>query len=178
MGSLDFYVDFNIEMPNIGPEFTREAEQSLRKLASGHSDLVGASLSLEKIVATESSYLHQVRIVVYKRPEDIAVVEKDSDPMTALRNALNALEEKVRESREKLAQVDPHRMGDTQTVSNELSAEEVYATYAGDDKPEELIDKGRTKIASKLMVEDGLNQQAAYIAADQILRVAQEKSGK
>lgn len=178
MGSLDFYVDFNIEMPNVGSEFKQEAEQNLRELASGHSDLVGASVSLERIVQAETSYLHQVRIVVYKRPEDIAVVQKDADPMTALRNALDALEQKVRESREKLAQVDPHRMGDTQTVSHELSAEEVYATYVEDDKPEELIKKGRTEIASKLMVEDGLNQEAAYFAADQILSTAEKITNK
>jgi len=34
------------------------------------------------------------------------------------------------------------------------------------------------EIASKLMVEEGLKQEAAYFAADQILRVAQENANK
>lgn len=176
MGSLDFYVDFNIETPNVEDEFSLEAEGKLRELASAHSDLIGASVSLERIVKTETSYLYRVRIVVYKRPEDIAIVKKDSEPMIALRNALDSLEKEIRESREKLAQTDPHREEDVNTVSEELSAEEVYATYAKGQKPEELLRKGRTELASTLMVKEGLNQEAAYFAADQILSVAEKNT--
>jgi len=46
MGSLDFYVDFNIEVPDMSDEFNNEAERELRKLTSDHSDLIGASVSL------------------------------------------------------------------------------------------------------------------------------------
>lgn len=176
MGSLDFYVDFNIEVSNFGDEFRIEAEQQLRRLAAQHSDLVGASVSLENIVKAESPYLYQVRIVIYKRPEDIAVTEKGVEPMVVLKGALDAIEKKVRASREKLAQAPPHRSEDVKTVSYELSAEEVYATYASDQDPAELLRKGRTEIASKLMVEEGLKQEAAYFAADQILSFAEENT--
>lgn len=178
MGSLDFYVDFNVEDPNVGEDFNLEAEQRLRSLASGHSDLIGASVSLEKLVEAESPYLYQVRIALYKRPKDIAVIEKESEPMTTLKNALDALEGKVRQSREKMAQVESRRAGANDAVSQELSAEEVYATYYKDQDPAEILRKDRMEIASALMVDEGLNQESAYFAADQILQVAQEMTAE
>jgi len=178
MGSLDFYVDFNVEVPNMSDEFTNEAERELRNLASDHSDLIGASVSLESLVKVESPYLYRVRIVVYKRPEDIAVVEKDSEPMTALNNALKALEEKIRASREKLSQRDSHYSEEIDTVFYELSPDEIYATYAKNQKPTDMVGKSRTEIASRLMVEEGLNEEAAYFAADQILYVAQKNTSQ
>ena len=178
MANTDFYVDFNIEVPNIQDEFALVAEQQLRSLASEHSDLVGAAVSLESIVKTETPYLYQVRIVVYKRPEDIAVIEKNVEAMIALKDALQALEEKIRASREKLRQTDGHRSEEIETVFYDLTPDEVYATYAKNQKPIDVIQKSRTEIASNLMVEEGLTEEAAYFAADQILFVAQKKRTK
>lgn len=176
MGSVDFYVEFNVEVPNMGDEFNREAERQLRELASDHTDLIGAAVSLERIVKSETSHLYQVRIVVYKRPQDIAVIKMESDPMVTLRDALEALEEKVRESREKLAQRETKNAGQTEAIYYERSAEEVYAAYAKDRNPEEILRMDRSQIASRLMVEEGLPQDAAYFAADQMLRVAEERT--
>lgn len=175
MGSLDFYVDFNIEVENINEAFTVEAERELRALADEHSDLVGAAVSLESIVEAETPYLYQVRIVVYKQPENMAVVEKDVEPMDALRDALTALEEQVRTSRERLVQIAPHREDEKHMVSDSLTADEVYATYMENQDAAGVFEQGRTKIATRLMVEEGLNQKAAYFAADQILRAAQQR---
>ena len=177
MGSSDFYIDFNIEVPNIADGFTREAEQRLRKLETSHSDLIGAAISLERIVKAETSYLFQVRIVVYKRPQDIVIVKKDADPMTTLRAALEALEEKVRESREKLAQREIHKTSQIESIYYDLSAEEIYATFAKELQPEEILNQDRTEIASRLMVEEGLAEEAAYFAADQMLRFAERITG-
>lgn len=173
MGSSDFYVDFNIEVPNVQEQFAIEAEQQLRSLAADHSDIVGAAVSLESIVKTETQYLYQVRIVIYKRPNDIAIIEKDTSPMIALRKALEAMEEKVRASREKLRQRNSHQSEEIEKVFYDLSADEVYATYAKNQKPTDVIRKSRTEIASELMVREGMNEEAAYFAADQILLVAQ-----
>ncbi|MDX9865610.1 MAG: hypothetical protein RBT34_12470 [Anaerolineaceae bacterium] len=175
MKSLDFYVDFNIEVPNINEAFTVEAERELRALADEHSDLVGAAVSLETLVEAETSYLYQVRIVVYKRPENMAVVQKKAEPMDALRDALSALQEKVRTSREKLAQFDTHREDEKHMVTDDLSADEVYATYVKDQDPAQIFEQGRMEIATRLMVEEGLSQKAAYFAADQILQAAQQR---
>ena len=173
MGSSDFYVDYNIEVSSMGDEFKRETERRLQELASSHSDMVGAAVALEKTADTQTYDLYRVRIVVYKRPQDIVVTKQDAHPMMALRDALDTLEEQVRTSREKLAQKDTHRDTQIETVYYELSADEIYATYAKGWQPEDVLRMDHTEIASRLMVEQGLTQDAADFAADQILLVAE-----
>jgi len=91
----------------------------------------------------------------------------------ALREVLDILEEQVRESREKLAQRDAHRDSQIQSVYYDLSAEEIYATYAKGWGPDEVLEMDRTEIVRHLMVKEGLTQDAADFAADQILQVAE-----
>jgi len=173
MGSSDFYIDYNIEVSSVGDEFKRETERRLEELALSHSDMVGAAVALEKTADTQTYDLYRVRIVVYKRPQDIVVTKQDAHPMIALRDALDTLEEQVRTSREKLAQKDTHRDTQIETVYYELSADEIYATYAKGWQPEDVLRMDHTEIASRLMVEQGLTQDAADFAADQILLVAE-----
>ena len=175
MGKSDFYVGFYIGAPGIGDEFRHEAERRLKELTEGHSDIIGASVAVENIVKAQTPHRYQVRVFVYKRPKDIVVTKQDSAPMAALGNALDALERKVYESREKLGTTQFKRAQDSEKIVYELSAAEVYATYARDADPSELIRDSRTKLAAKLMVEAGLVQDAAYYAADQIMQVAMEK---
>jgi ribosome-associated translation inhibitor RaiA len=173
MGSSDFYIDYNIEVSDVGDEFNRETEQRLRDLTSSHSDIIGAAVALERTADTETHDVYRVRIVVYKRPQDIVVTKHDSNPMVALRDALDTVEEQVRESREKLGEREPHRDSQIQSVYYDLSADEIYATYAKGWQPEDVIQMNHTQIASRLMVEQGLTQDAADFAADQILQVAE-----
>jgi ribosome-associated translation inhibitor RaiA len=173
MGNSDFYIDYNIEVSEVGSEFKRETEQRLRELAGSHTDMVGAAVALEKTADTQTYDVYRVRILVYKRPQDIVVTKEDSDPMITLRDALDALEDQVRTSREKLSQPDPHRDSQIETVYYDLSADEVYATYAKGWQPEDVVRMDHTEIASRLMVEQGLTQDAADFAADQILLVAE-----
>ena len=56
----------------------------------------------------------------------------------------------------------------------ERSAEEIYAHFCRGVEPAHLFDEGRTQIATRLRVDKGLSQDAAYYAADQILAHAQE----
>ena len=173
MGSSDFYVDYNIEVSDVGDEFKRETEQRLADLAESHSDMVGAAVALEKVADTQTYDVYRVRILLYERPQDLVVTNEDSDPMVALREALQTLEEQVRTSREKLAEKEPHRDSQIQSVYYELSADEIYATYAKGWQPEEVVRMDHTEIASRLMIEQGLTQDAADFAADQILLVAE-----
>ncbi|HSK67378.1 MAG TPA: HPF/RaiA family ribosome-associated protein [Anaerolineales bacterium] len=173
MGSSDFYIDYNIEVPEAGDEFKRETEQRLRELAGSHTDMVGAAVALEKTVDTQSYDIYRVRIVVYMRPQDVAVSKEEADPMVALREALDTLDSQVRTAREKLAQKDTHRDTQIETVYYDLSADEIYATYARGWQPEEVLQMDHTQIASRLMLEHGLTQDAADFAADQILLVAE-----
>ncbi len=173
MGSSDFYIDYNLEVPDAGEEFKRETEQRLQELASRHADMVGAAVSLEKVADTTSYDVYRVRLLVYKRPKDLVVAKQDADPMVALRDALDTLEKQVREARDKLAQRNTHRDSQIETVYYDLSADEIYATYARDWQPEDIVKMDHTQIASRLMVEQGLTQDAADFAADQILMVAE-----
>ena len=109
MGSSDFYIDYNIEVSGVSEEFKAETERWLNGLAADHSDMVGAAVALEKVADTKTYDIHRVRILVYKRPQDIVVSKQDPDPMIALRSALDVIEEQVRSSREKLAEDNPHR---------------------------------------------------------------------
>jgi ribosome-associated translation inhibitor RaiA len=176
MGSSEFYVDFNIEVPNAGEEFVREAERRLRELASGHNDIVGAAVSLVNLVKAQTAFLYEVRVVLYKRPQYLTVVEQHADPMAALRQALEAMEGRVLKSREKLREKPIPPSEKTKTVIYDLTAREVYATFAKGAKPAELLEEGRTRIASRLMLKEGLSEEAAYFAADQIMRVAVERT--
>lgn len=173
MGSSDFYVDYNIEVSEVNDNFKRETELRLQDLAADHSDIIGAAVAVEKVADTQTYDVYRVRIVVYKRPQDIAVAKQDPDPMVALRDALDVLEEQVRSSREKLAQTDTHRDQQIETVYYDLTADEIYATYAKGWQPEDVLQMDHTEIASRLMVEHGLTRDAADFAADQILLVAE-----
>jgi ribosome-associated translation inhibitor RaiA len=173
MASSDFYIDYNIEVPEAGDEFKREAEQRLRELAGSHTDMVGAAVALEKTVDTQSYDLYRVRIVVYMRPQDVVADKEEADPMVALREVLDTLEAQIRTAREKLAQKDTHRDTQIETVYYDLSADEIYATYAKGWQPEDVLQMDHTQIASRLMLEHGLTQDAADFAADQILLVAE-----
>ena len=173
MGRSDFYVDYNIEVSDVGDEFKRETEGRLRELTADRSDIIGAAVALEKTVDTQSYDVYHVRIVLYMRPQDIAVTKEAADPMLALRETLQTLEDQVRTAREKLAQKDTHRDSQIEAVYYDLSADEIYATYAKGWQPEDVLEMDHTEIASRLMVEHGLTQDAADFAADQILLVAE-----
>jgi ribosome-associated translation inhibitor RaiA len=175
MGSSEFYVDFNIEVPDMAAEFAQEAERGLRALTDGHTDIVGAMVSLENIVKAETAYLYEVRIVLYKRPQYLTVTEQQGDPLTALKRALDALEGQVLKSREKLRERQVPPSETTNEVIYGLTAREVYGAYARGARARDLLEEGRDNIASRLMVSEGLTEEAAYFAADQIMRVATER---
>lgn len=177
MGSSDFYIDYNIEVSGVSDGFKLETEQRLRELSAEHSDIVGSAVALEKVADTQTYDVHRVRIVLYKRPQDIVVTKQDADPMLALREALDALETQVRSSRKKLSERNPHRDTQIETVYYDLSAEEVYATYGKGLKPDEVLEMDRDDLIQHLMVGHGLPQDAADFAADQILLAAERKIG-
>jgi hypothetical protein len=56
----------------------------------------------------------------------------------------------------------------------ELGATELYDMFVERMEPTAVVELGRDGIASQLMVDDGLDQESAYYAADQILARAEE----
>ena len=174
MDKLDFYIEYNLEVEMVSDEFKQEADQRLRALTDDRNDMIGAAVALENITKVESPYLYQVRIALYKRPNNVTVVEKGPDPIATLKNALDALERKVHENREKRSEAHTRKPDQLDSIVDDLSPQEILATYMKDTDPTVLIGEGRTKIANRLMVKNGLSQEGAYFAADKILQAAQE----
>ena len=56
----------------------------------------------------------------------------------------------------------------------ELSAQEIYASYAQGADPSGFVEQGRIDLATRLRVEEGLKQEEAYYAADQMLAYARQ----
>ena len=102
--------DVELDQPDVAvvlvPLAALFAGQASGILAGSHTDMVGAAVALEKTVDTQTYDVYRVRIVVYMRPQDVAVSKEEADPMVALRETLDTLESQIRTAREKLAQKD------------------------------------------------------------------------
>jgi ribosome-associated translation inhibitor RaiA len=104
MGSEDFYVDYDSEVPDFTDNLKAEVEERLRKLASEDTDIVGAAVAVTAPGKGVEPFFFQARVVVYGRPENIAAVKQDDTVQVALRETLSAIERQVREKREKLGE--------------------------------------------------------------------------
>lgn len=98
----------------------------MRELAGGHNDLTGAAINVRQPTKAETSFIFEVTVVVYARPEHIAATEKEADPMIALKNSLSAVERQVREKRKRLRDrwELPGNDPATREILDVLSAEE------------------------------------------------------
>jgi ribosomal subunit interface protein len=104
MDEVDFYVDYETDVPEFTDKLKDETERRLRDLSKKHTDLIGAAVSVTAPAIGESPFLYQARVVVYTRPENIAAVKKDDNVQAALKAALSAIERQVRDKREKLGE--------------------------------------------------------------------------
>jgi ribosome-associated translation inhibitor RaiA len=104
MEELDFTIEFNGEglSDRVEAAMFAEADSRLRKLAEDHDDLRGAAVNVRRPAKSETSFIYEVTVVVYARPEHIAATAKEASPNTTLKNALDAVERQVRQKREKL----------------------------------------------------------------------------
>ncbi|HRW04887.1 MAG TPA: hypothetical protein P5121_07325 [Caldilineaceae bacterium] len=178
---LDFTFEFHNEIETIGTEqefaLYRETQLRLRQLAEGHNDLTGAAVTLEPIGGSPTApNLYQCRIALYARPENLAATSKEEKPTTAVKRAMEAIERQVREKRERLRERsrEATAIGANEGLY-ELTAQEIYATYAENGTPKEWLAQPRAQIATQLMMEEELNQGDAFYAADQILVAAEER---
>ncbi len=104
MGSSDFDFEFYSEAPKTANKLKNEAEQRLRELAEGHTDMIGASVVLEPVARkqSETPMLYEARIVAYIRPSKLVTTEQAKTVAEALLGALETMERQVRERRDKL----------------------------------------------------------------------------
>lgn len=128
MDELDFTIEFNSELADkeLEKSLMTEAESELRKLASGHSDITGAAVTLRQPAKKETPPLHEATVVVYTRPDNVVGKEKQDTPSGALKGALDAVEKQIRKKREKLRDrwEQPQRDPITKEVLEVVAAEE------------------------------------------------------
>jgi ribosome-associated translation inhibitor RaiA len=177
MSKSDFYIDTNIRVSHLKDLLEAEAESRLRELAEGHKDMVGANVTLEELSHSETPHAYQARVTAFIRPDDIVAVETAESPEAALDGALGALERQVRQQRDKLRH--PWEQSNTRVRMDnifDLTPRELFDSYYMNLTPEEVSDLDRDAIATELMTKEGLSQQAAYYAADQILVHVQDRA--
>lgn len=104
MNELDFTIEMDAEgIPReTEAEMFREADTRLRELAGDHDDMTGAAINARRIAHGGTPHLFEVTIALYIRPEHMAATEKQADPMTAMKGALDAIERQVRQKRDRL----------------------------------------------------------------------------
>jgi LPS O-antigen subunit length determinant protein (WzzB/FepE family) len=78
------------------------AYSNISDLAIGHTDIVGAKVSLEELSSGATPQAFQARVVLYVRPEHIAATKVASSSVEALQQALNAATKQIQEKRNKL----------------------------------------------------------------------------
>jgi ribosome-associated translation inhibitor RaiA len=175
LSKSDFHFEFHSKVPYLALELRAEAEHRLRELAADHTDLIGAAAAVEELSQDQTPHCYRARVVVYIRPENIVAEAQGESLEGTLKEALAAIERQVRQRREKLDKQweRPDKVVQERSV-RELTAREIYATYADQLNPAALLDWDRTMLAAELMASKGLDQEAAYYAADQILAFVQE----
>lgn len=101
---LDFTLELNSEGLTQEAEGTLfvEADNRLRSLAEGHTDMVGAAVTMKEPAHKEGPPIYEATVVTYVRPSNIAATEKADNPMTALKGALDGVERQIRKKRERL----------------------------------------------------------------------------
>lgn len=174
MHRTDMKIEFYSEVLQIGDEVRNEARETIEKLSRGHKDIIEASIALEDIAGEETPFLYKARIVLYMRPENIAVVEKGDSIMKAVKEALATVKRQVRKKREKLKETSHSPKIKEPDIIYELSPLELYDTYTPAQDPENIIEQGRNNLAAELMVKEKIEQKAAYYIAGQILEYAEQ----
>jgi ribosome-associated translation inhibitor RaiA len=103
MDELDFTIEFTSDITNKAMEIKlfEEVDGRLRALAKGHTDLIGAAVTVRQAAHGETPHLFEATVVTYIRPENVAATEKADNEMAALKGALNAVERQIREERRK-----------------------------------------------------------------------------
>ncbi|MFO8037490.1 MAG: HPF/RaiA family ribosome-associated protein [Anaerolineales bacterium] len=165
-------IEFYSEIPSLGEDIRQEVRDRLGALKEDRKDMIEASIAIEDIAGEETPYLYKVRIVVYMRPENIAVVEKGETIRKTVKDALSTMERRVRKERSRLKELQQEPTQKEPDDLYTLSPEELYETYTPSRDVKVLLEEGRSELASFLMMEKEIGQKTAYYIADQILEYA------
>ena len=97
---FEFYSE-DLATPDLEQELWAEAWDRVQDLAGDRDDMIGASAAVERVEGRETPHVYKARVVAFIKPSNIVVNKKAEQPMAALQEALDSLERRVRELREK-----------------------------------------------------------------------------
>ncbi|MCB2209885.1 HPF/RaiA family ribosome-associated protein [bacterium] len=100
----DFEFDFEFlnETDQPDAELYDTAYEKITDLAEGHTDIVGAKVSMMELSDDTTPHAYEAKVVLYVRPNNLFGSEKKPDALDALQGALDDAIRQVREKREKL----------------------------------------------------------------------------
>jgi ribosome-associated translation inhibitor RaiA len=101
MGSTDFHIDFDSQVPEFTAEMREAAQERLQGLAEEYSDLTGAAIKVTQPIQGEEPFRFQADVVVYAHPEDLTATQEDYSVVAALNGALAGIERQIHEEYEK-----------------------------------------------------------------------------
>lgn len=96
-----FDIEYSSSIPELTDTLKAKVEKRLQKLANGHKDLTGASLGIDTPSGAHQHKEYRVRLVVYRRPENVVVVQTGDSISSVLNAVLGVAERQVREQRER-----------------------------------------------------------------------------
>lgn len=100
METTRFAIEYSSETPELTDDLKEKVEKRFDKLTRKHKDITGASVAVRRLDGDTTSHAYKARVVVYRRPENVAAVEKGDSVASALRGAIDAAERQVRKQRE------------------------------------------------------------------------------
>ncbi|MGE5374401.1 MAG: hypothetical protein ACM3XO_05025 [Bacteroidota bacterium] len=95
MRSIEFYVDFESDVPEFDDEFKTAAKMRLRSLAIPHHEIDHAKVAITKSGESGKPAQFQASVIVYARPEDMNVTKQDYRMVEALDEALAEIEHQI-----------------------------------------------------------------------------------
>ena len=98
----DFPIEYYAESAHISLKQRGTIDTRLRKLASRHKDISGASVAVERVSGTTRRAAYKARIVLYCKPANIAGTDESPAVAEAVTEALEAVERQVRSQRERI----------------------------------------------------------------------------
>ncbi len=101
----DFPIEFHSEIGSDDLDLYATAENHLRQLAKGHSDITGATVILTQPAhGTQTAFACEATVTLWMRPENIAARATGEQLRGTLIDALHAAERQAREQRDRLRQ--------------------------------------------------------------------------
>lgn len=100
--AADFPIEYYAEGARLSDRQRTGIESRLRKLATRHRDISGASVAVELVSGDTRRAEYRARLVLYCKPANIAATHKSHSVFEAATEALEAVERQVRSQRERM----------------------------------------------------------------------------